>query len=124
MQPVSRLPTGPAPHDVRPRHAYDARVALTALLVMAVMGVVIEWWRRLPRPGDTWAALSPGRRLLAVLGAPVGLLAALFAAGLVAAAPAERTFYEWLLLLVAVLLGIGGLALGGLTVRSLLLLRR
>ena len=99
-------------------------MVVTALLVMVVMGVVIEWWRRLPREGETWAVLPPGRRLLAVLGIPVGLLAAAFATGLAAAAPAEPTFYEGLLLLTAVLMAIGGVALTVLTGRAPLCLRR
>ena len=99
-------------------------MVLTALLVMAVMGVVVEWWRRLPREDETWADLPLGRKLLAVLGIPVGLLTAAFATGLAATAPAERTFYQGLLLLTAVLMAIGGLALTVLTGRALLLLRR
>lgn len=54
----------------------------------------------------------------------MGLLTAAFATGLAATAPAERTFYQSLLLLTAVLMAIGGLALTVLTGRALLLLRR
>lgn len=95
----------------------------TALVGLVILGGVITWDKQLPRPGERWTAISARRKVLTASGIPVGLAVAAFAATLVAASADADRFYESLTLLIAVLLGAGGLGIAGLTAIKIARLR-